>query len=99
VVNTVTPGVSAGVDPASAVVKKGANAVATGVKKGVQWAISQIEKLAPGAVAFFRNIKDYFKNAINKGLDSLFGGMLASIREKGLGATLAEMIGGFVSGA
>ena len=99
ILNTVTSGVSAGVDLIGTGVKKGANAVGTAVKKGVQWAISQIEKLAPGAVAFFRNIKDYFKNAISKGLDSVFGGIVSSIRDKGLGATLADMVGGFASQA
>jgi hypothetical protein len=99
VVNTVVSGASAGADMVASGVKTGVNAVGTGLKQGAQWAISQIEKLAPGAIAFFRNIKDYFKNAINKGLDGLFGGVLSSIRDKGLGATLAEMVGGFASGA
>ena len=97
--NPIVNTASAGVDVVASGVKTGAKAVASGVKQGAQWAISQIEKLAPGAVAFFRNIKDYFKNAINKGLDGLFGGVLSSIRDKGLGATLAEMVGGFASGA
>ena len=99
IVNNVVAGASAGADMVASGVKTGVNAVGTGLKKGAQWAIAQIEKLAPGAIEFFRNIKDYFKNAINKGLDSLFGGVLSSIRDKGLGATLAEMVGGFASGA
>src|SRR6266545_2150239 len=76
-----------------------ANTVAAGAKKGTAFIISQIEKYAPGAIAFFRNIRDYFKNAIKKAIDGFFGGILSGIREKGLAATLAEMIGSFASGA
>ena len=76
-----------------------ANAITSGVRKGASFIAAQIEKLAPGAVAFFRNIRDFFKNAFNKGVDSLFGGIVASLREKGLVATLEAMIGSFAAGA
>ncbi|PWT95569.1 MAG: hypothetical protein C5B55_01115, partial [Blastocatellia bacterium] len=99
IVNKVTSGLGQGADFVVGGVKKGKDLVVAGVKKGAQWAIGQIEKLAPGAIAFFKNIKDYFKNAISNGIDNFFGGILSSIREKGLAATLAEMVGSFASGA
>jgi len=76
-----------------------ANTIASGARKGINFIASQIETLAPGAIKFFRNIRDYFKSAMSKGVDGLFGGILSSFREKGIVATLEGMVGSFASGA
>jgi hypothetical protein len=73
--------------------------IKAGIKMGKEFIVAQIEKFAPGAIKFFRNIRDYFKNAIGRGSDGLFGGIVSSIREKGIGATLGDLIGTFASGA
>jgi hypothetical protein len=75
------------------------NTIGSGVRRGTAFIAQQIERLAPGAVKFFRNIRDYFTKAINKGVDGVFGGIIGSIREKGLAATIADMIGSFAAGA
>ena len=75
------------------------NTIGAGLRKGVNFVAGQIERFAPGAVRFFRNIRDYFKNAISKGVDGLFGGIVSSLREKGLVGTLESMVGSFATGA
>src|SRR5688572_1845672 len=96
--NLVTSGARQGYALVSSGVQQGTELVASGARQGAAFVIAQIEKLAPGAVAFFRNIRDYFKNAISKGIDGFFGGIIGKIREKGIAATLAEMIGSFAAG-
>lgn len=90
-------------NPLANTVSAGAGYVASGVKAGVAkgkaWVVEKIEQFAPGAIQFFRGIRDYFKNAIEKGVEGLFGGIVASIREKGIAATLVELLGGFAGGA
>ncbi len=90
-------------NPITNTLGEGVHAVGSGVKagirKGKEFVVAQIEQYAPGAIKFFRGLKDYFKNAVSKGIDGLFGGIVSSIKEKGLGATLAELIGNFASGA
>jgi hypothetical protein len=90
-------------NPITNAIGEGVSAVGTGIKAGIQkgkeFVVGQVEKLAPGAIKFFRNIRDYFRTAISKGVDGLFGGIISSIREKGIGATLADLVGTFASGA
>src|SRR5688572_7996847 len=96
--NLVTSGARQGYALVSSGVQQGTELVASGARQGAAFVIAQIEKLAPGAIAFFRDIRDYFKNAISKGVDGLFGGIIGKIREKGIAATLAEVIGSFAAG-
>ncbi|HWA72776.1 MAG TPA: DUF4157 domain-containing protein [Polyangiaceae bacterium] len=62
------------------------------------WIVSQVERLAPGVVQFFTNIRTYLATLIQNGVASLFGGIAAQIREKGVAGALVEIITGLASG-
>ncbi len=73
-------------------------AVAGGVEAAGGYVGDLIERFAPGATTFFHGLREYFDEALSKGVDSLFGGILSSVKEKGIAGTLEAMIGSAASG-
>ncbi len=62
------------------------------------WAIAQLEEYAPGLLEFLRSdLIEVLKDKITQGLDSLFGGLISAVQEKGLLGALSEALGGVVA--
>ena len=74
------------------------NAVAGGVEAAGEFIGNTIEHIAPGATKFFHGLREYFDDALGKGVDGLFGGILSSIKEKGIAGTLESVIGSAAGG-
>ncbi|HKE48697.1 MAG TPA: DUF4157 domain-containing protein, partial [Rhodanobacteraceae bacterium] len=75
-----------------------------------QFVVDQIEKLAPGVLAFLRNLKTWLSDKIGAGFDGLFSGLAGRVRSDGiagaieflvvdLGGGALKGLGQFVAGA
>ena len=83
-------------------VEAGGQAVSAAGGMARDAAIGFLEERAPGALAFFRGLRDFVAEGVSAGFDSLFPGVAASYEEGGLGGALeyifVDLAGGAVRG-
>jgi Domain of unknown function (DUF4157) len=58
-----------------------------------------LERLAPGALAFFRGIRATIEQRVSEGFDGLFGGLAGRIRSEGFAGALSSILGELAGGA
>lgn len=92
------------------VVEAGGEAVAGAAGMAREAIIALLEERAPGALAFFRGLRDFVSEGVTAGFDGIFSGVAAHYEEGGLGGALEYIfvdlagsalrgIGSFAAGA
>jgi len=80
----------------------GGEIVSTGAGMARDALIALIERLAPGAINFFRNIKNFVKDKATAGFNALFGGLPGRFKKDGIAGALefifVDLIGGVWKG-
>lgn len=94
-VTAVGEGISSAVETGSEVVSN-----VTGMTRDA--IIGILEERAPGALAFFRGLRNFINEGITGGFDSIFSGVAESYQEGGIGCALeyifVDLAGGALSG-
>jgi hypothetical protein len=87
------------------VVSAGRSIASTGenlVSAGAGLALDVVERVAPGALAFFRGIHTSVVERVRSGFEGMFGGLARRVRTEGftavLGSVIAELAGGAARG-
>ena len=66
---------------------------------GTELATQALERVAPGALTFFRGVRGFVVEQVRSGFDGMFGGLLRRIRTEGLAGALGSLLGGLGRGA
>ncbi len=61
--------------------------------------VATLERYAPGALAFFRNLRGFIDEHVSAGFDGLFGGLAGRVRREGFGGAMESIFEDLAGGA